>query len=91
MPCTMISGTTIKAAASSKVGAWGNSVAPVRVPSAVARAPKASRKVHVVKAADDKERLLMPELVVPASVYCEQYNKTKGRPTRLVSCPSSKG
>uniref|UniRef100_A0A7S0WSW2 4-hydroxy-3-methylbut-2-en-1-yl diphosphate synthase (ferredoxin), chloroplastic n=1 Tax=Pyramimonas obovata TaxID=1411642 RepID=A0A7S0WSW2_9CHLO len=80
----MVSGTTIKAPSTSKVGAWGNSVAPVRVPSAVSRASKSSRKVHVVRAADDKERLLMPELVVPASVYCEQYNKTKRRPTRTI-------
>eukprot|EP00959_Pyramimonas_sp_CCMP1952_P320541 6707704-Pyramimonas_sp.AAC.1 len=85
MPCTMISGSTIKAASTSKVGAWGNSVAPVRIPTAAARVPKASRKVHVVKAADDKDILLMPELVVPASIYCEEYNKTKRRPTRSVS------
>jgi hypothetical protein len=38
--------------------------------------------VHVVKANASDEILLMPELVVPASIYCEEYNVTKRRPTR---------
>mmetsp|Transcript_39010 Transcript_39010/g.65558 ORF Transcript_39010/g.65558 Transcript_39010/m.65558 type:complete len:741 (-) Transcript_39010:78-2300(-) len=84
MERTMISGTTFKM--SSKVGSWGNSVAPVRIPTAISRTPKASssRKVHVVKATANDKILLMPELVVPASIYCEEYNVTKRRPTRTV-------